>query len=175
LPRDTVLETNLEAVREVARQLRLRDLGGIIVVDLIDMASPADRETVVSALDSLIEQDRDRTKIAGLSELGLLQLTRRRRHRGPEAWLNRPCPTCSGQGHVKSPETVACEALAEIRRLQPSLDGRKITVRAHPDIVGELDAVLMGPDAGVQADVTERIRLEPDASLPPDHFDVLTT
>jgi ribonuclease G len=172
-PRETVLATNVEAVREVARQLRLRDLGGIIVVDLVDMASPADREHVLSELEAAIGQDRERTKIAGLTDLGLLQLTRRRRHRGPEAWLTSPCPTCSGRGRVKSPETVACEALAEVRRLLPALDGRDVTVRTHPDVVREIDAVLLSPDSGLEQNLLPRIRTEPDPTLRPDHFDIL--
>jgi ribonuclease G len=174
LPRETVLATNLEAVREVARQLRLRDLGGIIVVDVIDMASRADREQVLSEIESVLEDDRDRTKVAGLSELGLLLLTRRRRHCGPEAWLSTPCPTCSGHGRVKSPETVACEALAEVRRLLPSLDGREVTVRTHPTVVREIDAVLLGDDSGIDKQHWPKIHIEADPSLRPDHFDILS-
>ena len=116
-PEETVLKTNLEAAEEIARQLRLRDLGGIIVIDFIDMDQAESRRQVLAALESALQRDRARTNVVGLSELGLVQLTRKRTRAGFAAHVSRLCPTCHGHGRVKSPETLAGEALAEVRRL----------------------------------------------------------
>src|SRR4029077_20392831 len=103
-PEETVLKTNLEAADEIARQLRLRDLGGIIVVDFIDMDRPEHRQQVIEALERALQRDRSRTKVVGLSELGLLQLTRKRTRLGLGAALTRDCASCSGTGRVKTPQ-----------------------------------------------------------------------
>jgi len=102
----TILETNLQAAREIARQLRLRDLGGIIAVDFVDMESPDDRGCVIEAMRSALADDSARTKIVGLSEIGLLELTRERSRAGLSAAVTHPCPHCSGSGRVRRPETV---------------------------------------------------------------------
>src|SRR6185295_1856613 len=111
------IETNLEAAEEIARQLRLRDLGGIVVVDFIDMELPDSKRRVLEALEAALAKDRARTKIVGLSDLGLVQLTRKRTRRGIAAALTRTCPACAGLGRIKNAPTIASEALFEIRRL----------------------------------------------------------
>ncbi len=170
---ETVLRTNLEAAQEIARQLRLRDLGGIIVVDFIDMEVPESRRQVIAALEEALRKDRARTKIVGLSDLGLLQLTRKRTRPGIEASLTSPCPLCSGHGRVKSPETVAREALAEVRRLLADLDGHTVTLRTHPDVVPALRLALETAGHALAPELLARLRLEADPTTRPDRFEIL--
>jgi ribonuclease G len=172
-PEDTILRTNLEAAAEIARQLRLRDLGGIIVIDFIDMQRARDRRKVTEALGETLRRDRARTKIVGLSELGLLQLTRKRSRPGFAAQLTRRCPACAGRGRVKTPEAVSAEALAELERVLPFVEAREVTVRAHPDVARAVRSRLRDePPLGAPGR-SPTLRIEDDASLLPDHFDVL--
>ena len=99
-PEETVLETNLEAAKEIARQIRLRDLGGIVVIDFVDMELPDHRQQLLDTMARALREDPARTKIVGLSEIGLLQLTRERTRSNPAVALTRPCPNCAGQGRV---------------------------------------------------------------------------
>jgi ribonuclease G len=170
-PEETVLKTNLEAATEIARQLRLRDLGGIIVVDFIDMASPDSRRQVLDTLDRALSEDRARTKVVGLSELGLVQLTRKRTRPGVGSLLTRPCPTCQGHGRVKDVDTVAWEALREVYRALPALSPERVTVRAQQDVLQSFAALWHGerPPDGVDRAL---IRLEEDPALDPESFDV---
>ena len=172
---DTVLRTNLEAADEIARQLRLRDLGGIIVVDFIDMESPDSRRRVLEAFEQALARDRARTKIVGLSELGLVQLTRKRTRRGIEALLTRPCPSCGGQGRVKSAGTLASEALAEARRVVSSVPARTVRVRAHPELARALLLSLQEGACSGGALASIDLRVEEDPSLAADQYHLLVT
>lgn len=173
LHQETVLKTNLEAAEEVARQLRLRDLGGIVVVDFIDMESADHRRKVQSSLEEALRGDRARTKALGLSELSLAQLTRKRSRRGTRARLTAPCPLCGGRGRIKSPRTLAGEAIPRIRRLlQASGDGA-VTVRAHPDVAREVEAVLKAGGGAAGAGSLRRIRTVSDSSIAPDRVEVV--
>jgi ribonuclease G len=172
-PEETVLRTNLEAAAEIARQLRLRDLGGIIVVDFIDMESPDNQKRVLEALEEALRRDRARTKVVGLSELGLVQLTRKRTRPGVGAALTRACPQCGGHGRVKAPETVAREALSEILRLVPGLLESSIVVRVHPDCVAALRLALETAGPHLAPGLVARIRIEEDPVVRADRFDIL--
>jgi ribonuclease G len=172
-PEETILRTNLEAAREIARQLRLRDLGGIIVVDFIDMERTDHRRQVVEALTAALQRDHARTKVLGLSELGLLQLTRKRTRPGLRSSLMRACPSCSGEGAVKTPEMSAHEALLEVRRLLAGLDPAAVRVRAHPDVARELRVAVQSPGARIDGTRVERLVIEDDDDLDPDRFDVM--
>jgi ribonuclease G len=131
---DTVAVTNVEAAREVARQLRLRDLGGIIVVDFIDMAEPEHRRAVLQELEGALARDRARTTVLGMSEFGLVEITRQRQKRSLERTLLEPCPDCSGSGRVKSAETTALTILRRLRVLATAVPPARVRVRAHPDV-----------------------------------------
>ena len=137
---ETVLRTNLEAVEETVRQLRLRDLGGIIVLDLIDMEEEPSKHQVLQALEQALQRDRARTKLLQISEFGLVEITRQRARRSLERTLCRPCPNCWGSGQIKTPETVGFEIQREIQRLGPSLEGKRLVVRVHPAIADALEA-----------------------------------
>ena len=171
-PEETVLRTNLEAAEEIARQLRLRDLGGIIVVDFIDMDRPEHRQQVTEALEGALQRDRSRTKVVGLSELGLLQLTRKRTRLAIGAALTRPCASCSGTGRMKTPETVAYEALSEVRRVASWPATGEVTVSAHPDVARALRLALQTAAPIVDSQLAERLRVLDDPATPLAQYDV---
>jgi len=171
-PEETVLKTNLEAAAEIARQLRLRDLGGIIVVDFIDMERPEHRRSVIEALEKALLCDRSRTKVVGLSELGLLQLTRKRTRLGIGAVMTRECVSCSGTGRMKTPETVAHEALFEVHRIASSFTTGDVTVRAHPEVARALRLVLQTAAPIVDRSLMARLHVLDDTDARGDQFDV---
>jgi len=171
-PEETVLKTNLEAAEEIAHQLRLRDLGGIIVVDFIDMDRPEHRHLVIEVLEKALQRDRSRTKVVGLSELGLLQLTRKRTRLGLGAALTRECVSCSGTGRMKTPETVAYDALFEVRRVASSFTTGDVTVRTHPDVARALRLALQMAAPIVDASLIDRLRVLDDPEARVDQFDV---
>jgi ribonuclease G len=172
-PEETVLRTNLEAADEIARQLRLRDLGGIIVVDFIDMETPENRRHVLEALEVALRRDRARTKVVGLSDLGLVQLTRKRTRPGVGTSLTRSCPLCGGHGRVKAPETVAREALSEVLRLAPDLEEQAVVVRVHPDVATAMRLALATSGPLIEPSLIARVRVEEDPEVRPDRYDVL--
>jgi ribonuclease G len=165
---ETILRTNLEAVREIVRQVRLRDLGGIIVIDFIDMQEAASREEVIQALEQELRRDRSRSRMLQISEFGLVEITRQRTRRSLERLLCAPCPTCAGSGRVRSPETLYFEILRQAGRRAPG----PITARVHPEMVARLAetrealAALLGP--GARGD--ERLILRADPSQAYDRF-----
>ena len=131
---DTILRTNLEAVKEVVTQLRLRNIGGIIVIDFIDMERVGDREKVWRALEAALQADRARTNALEISELGLVEMTRKRVRESLAEQLTEPCSYCAGRGFTKSALTTCYEILREIRRQGPGLPGNMIMVEAHPRV-----------------------------------------
>ncbi len=138
---DTITRTNMEAVEEIARQIRLRDLGGILVLDLIDMEERRNRARVLQALQDALRNDKSPTKVLSFNDFGLVIMTRKRVKQSLERTLCSPCPYCTGAGLVKSPQTVCYEILEEARRLSRSHDGEPIkqaTLRVHPEVARAL-------------------------------------
>lgn len=133
-PEKTVLRTNLEAAREVARQLRLRDVGGIIVCDFIDMEAKANRERVLQELRSYLARDRARTKAFAVSDLGLIEMTRQRVRQSHLQSMTMPCPTCHGTGRIFTPETIVRRVERSVRRM--AVEGKRdaLLVKLHPDV-----------------------------------------
>ncbi len=131
---DTILKTNLEAVREIVYQLRLRNIGGIIILDFIDMDRQANRTKVYNALKEALKADRAKTNISKISELGLVEMTRKRTREDLRRLLGDPCPYCEGKGFLKSPSTICFEIFREILREARHMKGRQIMVLAHPSI-----------------------------------------
>jgi ribonuclease G len=131
---DTVTANNLEACEEVARQLRLRNIGGIIVVDFVDMDKEGNRRKVWDAFQKALSRDRARTNVTKISELGLVEMTRKRTRESLVQLLTEPCPTCEGSGVVKSVVTVAYEILREVRRNGMQVDNDKIEIEAAPRV-----------------------------------------
>ncbi len=133
-PEKTVLRTNMEAAREIARQLRLRDVGGIIVCDFIDMEIKGNREKVLQELRTYLSRDRARTKAFAVSDLGLIEMTRQRVRQSHLQSMTTPCPTCRGTGRIFTPETIIRRVERSVRRM--GLEGKRdaLVVRLHPDV-----------------------------------------
>ncbi len=170
---DTILKTNLEAVKEIVRQIRLRDLGGIIVLDFIDMEEKKNRQKVFQAVEQELRRDRAPSKALQVSDFGLIVITRKRVKQSLERVLTEPCPYCSGSGVIKSSSTICYEILAEMKKLGPDLDGHAVVLRVNPDIARALkeeeSAVLRDLRASLGKDIT----LRPDAHLHHEQFDVM--
>ncbi|HEY4684170.1 MAG TPA: Rne/Rng family ribonuclease [Candidatus Acidoferrales bacterium] len=135
---DTIAKTNLEAVKEIVRQIRLRDLGGIIVIDFIDMEERKNRQKVMLALEDALREDKSPSKILAFNDFGLVAITRKRTKQSLERTLCQPCPYCTGSGMVKSIPTICYEVLDEARKMAGEIDGPSLTVRAHPEIAKAL-------------------------------------
>ncbi|MBI3946851.1 MAG: Rne/Rng family ribonuclease [Armatimonadetes bacterium] len=131
---DTILRTNLEAATEVARQLRLRDIGGIIIIDFIDMDAKKDKDAVMNALKNELKRDRARTKVAHISPLGLVEMTRKRTGETILAQMTTHCPYCAGRGAILSPETVSVRCERELARVAADVDDEAFMVTLHPDV-----------------------------------------
>jgi ribonuclease G len=133
-PEKTILRTNVEAAREVARQLRLRDVGGIIVCDFIDMESKQNRDKVLQELRTHLGRDRARTKAFAVSDLGLIEMTRQRVRQSHLQSMTEPCPTCNGTGRVFTPETIVRRMERSVRRM--AVEGKRdnLVVKLHPDV-----------------------------------------
>jgi ribonuclease G len=135
---DTIVKTNLEAVKEIVRQIRLRDLGGIIVVDFIDMEERRNRDKVMAALDQALNQDRAPSKALSFNEFGLVAITRKRTKQALERVLCQPCPYCTGSGMVKSIPTICYEIQTEARKMSADLEAQSLTLRVNPEIAKAL-------------------------------------
>jgi len=131
---DTIVKTNTEAVKEIVRQVRLRDLGGIIVVDFIDMDERKNRQKVMQALEDAMRSDRAPYKILQFNDFGLVAITRKRVKQSLERALCMPCPHCEGAGYVKSVQTIVNEILQEAGKIAGAIEGKDVLLRVHPDV-----------------------------------------
>jgi ribonuclease G len=170
---DTIYRTNLEAAVAVARQLRLRNLGGIIIADFIDMADPEHRRGVLQALEQALAGDRVRTHLSAVSELGLVEMTRKRTRDSLEHQLCRPCPNCDSRGFVKTAETVAYQIFREVLRQAQQFDFQELVLLAHQDVI----ELLLDEEAAALADLEQAtgkpIRLQAEARYAEEQFDVV--
>ncbi len=135
---DTILKTNLEAAKEIAYQLRLRNIGGIIIIDFIDMEREGDREKVHQVLEEAIRKDRQKTNIFKISDLGLVEMTRKRTRENVTRILSETCPYCEGSGFIKSKTTICYDIFRQIERTSSELGGRNILVEVNPEIASLL-------------------------------------
>jgi ribonuclease G len=135
---DTIVKTNIDAVNEIVRQVRLRDLGGIVVIDFIDMDDRRNRAKVVQALEEALRADRAPTKILSFNEFGLVALTRKRVKQSLERTLSEQCPYCTGSGWIKSVTTVCYEILEEARKMAGEIEGEVLTLRVNPEVARAL-------------------------------------
>ncbi len=131
---DTIVKTNTEAVKEIVRQVRLRDLGGIIVIDFIDMDERKNRQKVMQALEDAMRADRAPYKILQFNDFGLVAITRKRVKQSLERTLCSPCPYCEGAGYVKSVQTLIGEMLQEAQKIARAVEGQNVMLRVHPDV-----------------------------------------
>ena len=148
---DTITKTNLEAADEVVRQLRLRDIGGIIVIDFIDMARARNRDAVLKTLRKALDEDRTKTFVVEISPLGLVEMTRQNVTDGVREIMTRPCPTCDGEGVIKSEETIAIEFERRMRDLAKEIDAEALLIQMNPRVSAEFtgnDARVLQPGRG---------------------------
>jgi ribonuclease G len=170
---ETIFRTNLEAAVSIARQLRLRNLGGIIIIDFIDMRDEPHRRAVLAALERALAGDRAQTHIVSLSPLGLVEMTRKRTRESLEHLLCKPCPSCEGRGFVRTPETVCNEIFREIVRQSRQFASRELLILAHQDVVDRLldeESATLGE---LEAQVARPIRLQVEALYGVDQYDVV--
>jgi len=170
---ETIFRTNLEAAVAIARQLRLRNLGGIIIIDFIDMHDESHRKQVLAALERSLAGDRAQTHIVSLSPLGLIEMTRKRTRESLEHLLCVPCPTCEGRGFVKSPETVCNEIFREIVRQSRQFASRELLILAHQDVVDRLLDDESATLAELEAQIGRPIRMQVEALYGVDQYDVV--
>lgn len=169
---ETILQTNLEAAKEIAYQLRLRNLGGIIIIDFIDMERYSNRQKVFYALKDELKKDKVKTTITKISELGLVEMTRKRTSDSLTQLLSETCYTCHGKGHIKTSTTVAFELFREMKRTLPHLNGRSVKAYVHPSV-----ARVLFNEARDRLDFMEkrygkRIAVEPVETFHLEHFEI---
>jgi ribonuclease G len=171
---DTIIKTNLEAAKEIVRQIRLRDLGGIIVCDFIDMEEKKNRQKVFQAVEQELRKDRAPSKALQVSDFGLVIVTRKRVKQSLERVLTEPCPYCTGAGTIKSSATVCYEILSEVRKVGSDLDGPGVLLRVNPDIA----RALQEEERGVLKDLKQMLQrdviVKPDVHLHHEQFDVMS-
>jgi ribonuclease G len=167
---DTIVKTNLEAVKEIVRQIRLRDLGGIIVVDFIDMDERRNRQKVMQGLEEAMRADRAPYKILQFNDFGLVAITRRRVKQSLERALCAPCPTCEGAGYVKSPQTIVGEVLTEAHKIAASVEGKDVMLRVNPEVAKALKSGNYLPE--LEEILGRTVIVKSDPLLHPEKFDL---
>jgi ribonuclease G len=167
---DTITKVNLQAAEEVVRQLRLRDIGGIIVIDFIDMASARNRDQVLKALRKCLEEDRTRTYVVEISPLGLVEMTRQNVTEGVREIMTKPCPHCAGEGVVLAEETIAIDVERRLRDLAKESKSEAFLVQVHPRVA----AILIGgggkPLQGLEQETGKHFHFEGTEGIPPETF-----
>ncbi len=169
---DTIVKTNIEAVKEIVRQIRLRDLGGIIVVDFIDMEERRNREKVMAALEVALQSDRAPSKVLSFNEFGLVAITRKRTKQALERVLCQPCPYCTGSGMVKSIPTICYEIQAEARKMSGELDSHSLTLRVHPEIAKALKTRESGLVEELEQATRKSVIIQSDPTLHWEQYDI---
>ena len=169
---DTIVKTNVDAVKEIVRQIRVRDLGGIIVIDFIDMDERRNRQKVMQALEEALKADRAPSKVLQFNDFGLVAITRKRVKQSLERTLGSPCPYCASTGFVKSVTTVCNEIWVEMRKVRNHIESQEVTLRVNPDVAKELKA-----DKGkwlieMEEMIGRPILLKGDASVHQEQFDI---
>jgi len=171
---DTIIKTNLEAAKEIVRQIRLRDLGGIIVCDFIDMEEKKNRQKVFQAVEQELRKDRAPSKALQVSDFGLVIVTRKRVKQSLERVLTEPCPYCSGAGTIKSSATVCYEILSEVKKVGSDLDGPGVLLRVNPDIARALQEEERGVLKDLKNLLQRDVIVKPDVHLHHEQFDVMS-
>ena len=169
---DTIVKTNVEAIQEIVRQIRLRDLGGIIVIDFIDMDERRNRQRVMQALEEAMQADRAPSKILAFNDFGLVALTRKRVKQSLERTLGSACPYCSGVGLVKSPTTVCNEIFAEVRKVAPTMEREDLVLRVNPEVAKALKAQGALRLRELEEMTRKAISVRPDPQVHQEQFEI---
>ena len=170
---DTIFKTNLEAAQAIARQLRLRNLGGIVIADFIDMARPEHQDAVLAEFRKQLSRDRVKTMAGGFSSLGLLEMTRKRTRESLAHMLCEPCPSCQGKGIVKTPRSVVYDILREILREARQFNPREFRIVATSAVIDLLLDEESQHLAGLSDFIAKPISLQVEASMGPEHYDIV--
>jgi len=170
---DTILKTNLEAVKEIVRQIRLRDLGGIIVLDFIDMEEKKNRQKVLQTVEQELRKDRAPSKALQVSDFGLVIITRKRVKQSLERTLTEPCPYCAGSAVIKSSSTICYEILSELKKVSADLDGQSLVLRVNPDIARAFRDEERAAFKDLKQSIGRDIAVRPDAQLHHEQFDLM--
>ncbi|MBW2279940.1 MAG: Rne/Rng family ribonuclease [Deltaproteobacteria bacterium] len=169
---ETILKTNLEAVREIVRQLRFRNIGGLIILDLIDMEVAANREKVYRTLLDLSREDKSRVNLLKISELGLVEMTRKRTRENLVQQLCDPCPNCEGRGYVQSTQTVCYKIFRELPKAAGFVKAETLSLRAHPEVA----EILLDEDAetllAIEARIGRKVTVEPVGDFHVEQFEI---
>jgi len=169
---DTIVKTNLDAIPEIVRQIRLRDLGGIIIIDFIDMDERKNRFRVMAALEEALKNDRAPTKVLQFNDFGLVAITRKRVKQSLERTLSTPCPICQATGMVKSPATVCNEIFIELRKMRKHFESADVLLRVHPETVKALKANNARWLNDFEELTGKNILVKSDPTLHPEQFDI---
>ncbi|HEV8319266.1 MAG TPA: Rne/Rng family ribonuclease [Vicinamibacterales bacterium] len=170
---DTILKTNLEAVKEIVRQIRLRDLGGIIVLDFIDMEEKKNRQKVFQAVEQELRKDRAPSKPLQVSDFGLVIITRKRVKQSLERVLTEPCPYCAGSSVIKSSSTICYEILSEVKKISADLDGQCLLLRVNPDIARALKEEERAVLKELKQTLGREVTIRSDVQLHHEQFDLM--
>jgi Rne/Rng family ribonuclease len=169
---DTIVKTNVDAIKEIVRQIRLRDLGGIIIIDFIDMDERRNRQRVMQALEEELRHDRAPSKVLQFNDFGLVAITRKRVKQSLERTIGAPCPYCQSTGYVKSLTTIANEIYVEMRKIAKQLEHEDVMLRVNPDVAKELKAS-NGRLLNEMEELTKRtIIVKSDPALHQEQFDI---
>jgi ribonuclease G len=169
---ETILKTNLEAAKEIAYQIRLRDAGGIIIIDFIDMEKKLNQEKVFNALSGLLKKDRSKTHVLPMSELGLIQMTRKRIRQPLTRILCEPCFYCDGEGYLISRQTICYNIFREILRESHDMAGVKVSLRVNPEIADLLHGEESQIIVELEGIIGKQIVIYPGAQLHMEEFDI---
>jgi ribonuclease G len=170
---DTIVKTNLEAVKEIIRQIRLRDLGGIIVLDFIDMEDKKNRQRVAQAVEQELRKDRAPSKAVQVSDFGLIIITRKRVKSSLERTLTEPCPYCTGTGTIKTSATICYDILTEVKKVSTDLDGYSLVIRVNPEIARALRDESRGVFKELESTVGRPVTIRPDEQMHHEQFDLM--
>lgn len=171
-PEDTILRTNLEAVKEIAYQLRLRNIGGIIIIDFIDMKIEENREKVFQSLREALKKDKSKTNILKISELGLVEMTRKRTREDLVGYLSEPCYYCDGKGFIKAKSTICYDIFRHIRREASKIPGNKIFVAMHPDVADFIYEEERGPLEELENQIHKKVVIKVNENLHIEQFEI---
>jgi Rne/Rng family ribonuclease len=170
---DTIVKTNLEAAKEISRQMRLRDLGGIIVLDFIDMEDKKNRQKVFAAMEQEMRRDRAPSKAVQVNDFGLVIVTRKRVKSSLERLLTEPCPYCSGTGTIKASPTICYDILTEVKKVAADLDGYSLVLRVNPEVARALREEGRNVFKELEATVGRAVTVRPDEQLHHEQFDLM--
>lgn len=170
---ETIVKTNMEAVAEIVYQLRLRNIGGLIILDFIDMEKYANRKRVFASLEDALKSDRAKTTILQISELGLVEMTRKRTRDNLSSLMTEPCPYCDGKGAIKSLRTIVYEIFRQVRREAANLEGKRVIIMVHPKVADLLYEEESDYLEGLEKRIKKKIMVKTDYNMHQEQYQIM--